>query len=677
MGRKRIYKNAAERQKAYRERKKLSEKRKKLEAIESKIREQGYENIHEFLVAVHEGEIRKGVKSMDEVIKIFFQLLSNCSSILPLRFNKVIRIVGYELFTLVPFLISTLVPIHLRSEGLYLGIDVHSGEKVFWNFNKSLSPHIVVLGPTGSGKTEFLSMVSSRLSELGIRVIVYDVKGEYTERLSKWGCKFKEFILGRDVGLGIDRLLCHVSKKLRPIMFVDILEPLVSFDRRGKELISTLYRASSEILLSNDFISSNFLELMNELISEVSDQYLSYKLSKVLNILENLNTIGIIAYNSFFTNLSFFNPASNKFGKEKEVFDKFDNFLNNYFVRDDRFASDLFDKSLSPFVYSASDFKNQLYGKPQTLKSIERAFGINPAYYILSFPLAFLWMKGKYYMFYAQDLRFTYSVNKRLKDLIQRSIKNGKSSVFEITWNIIIDKINEYKAISSLENMYIVEYSDITNQQINNVEYIGISKLQASLIIDDHIREYLNKSIPTPKKVKNKTIWVWLLEEFIKNKPLMLHIVNYIHGKISGDWKENEEKVGKYTLITSLAVDAEIKKMKSRVYGERIFDTDFFSSYKNVVDNVKNTISTMYSSQKATQNVIEKDDKTKIAISLFGYINNRNKYGFVNLLLKYMTGKTTQSVESKGLLVNYLFNNVLSNTICWENYALSIVIGVT
>jgi len=66
MGRKRIYKNAAERQKAYRERKKLNEKRKKLEMIESKIREQGYNSIHEFLVAVHEGEIRKGVKSMEE-----------------------------------------------------------------------------------------------------------------------------------------------------------------------------------------------------------------------------------------------------------------------------------------------------------------------------------------------------------------------------------------------------------------------------------------------------------------------------------------------------------------------------------------------------------------------------------------------------------------------------------
>lgn len=466
------------------------------------------------------------------------------------------------------------------------------------------------------------------------------------------------------------------------------------YNIKAEELTENIKKKVSESIYSwhskktsgmdnrNDFYSL-LREFNNYLKGVLEKNYSPYKdaLKKIYasnkkNILENLNTIGIIAYNSFFTNLSFFNPASNKFGKEKEVFDKFDNFLNNYFVRDDRFASDLFDKSLSPFVYSASDFKNQLYGKPQTLKSIERAFGINPAYYILSFPLAFLWMKGKYYMFYAQDLRFTYSVNKRLKDLIQRSIKNGRSSVFEITWNIIIDKINEYKAISSLENMYIVEYSDITNQQINNVEYIGISKLQASLIIDDHIREYLNKSIPTPKKVKNKTIWVWLLEEFIKDKSLMPHIVNYIHGKILENWNDSEKNISKYTLITSLAVDAEIKKMKSRVYGERIFDTDFFSSYKNVVDNVKNTISTMYLGQKAMQNIMEKDDKTKMAISLLGYIKSRNKYGFVNLLLKYITGRTAQSTESKGLLVNYLFNNVLSNTTCWENYALSIVIGI-
>ncbi len=56
LGRKRIYASNAERQKAYRERKKLREKREKLEEIERKIREQGYNNIHEFLEAVYREE---------------------------------------------------------------------------------------------------------------------------------------------------------------------------------------------------------------------------------------------------------------------------------------------------------------------------------------------------------------------------------------------------------------------------------------------------------------------------------------------------------------------------------------------------------------------------------------------------------------------------------------------
>ena len=118
--------------------------------------------------------------------------------------------------------------------------------------------------------------------------------------------------------------------------------------------------------------------------------------------------------------------------------------------------------------------------------------------------------------------------------------------------------------------------------------------------------------------------------------------------------------------------------MKSKVYGERIFDIDFLSPYKNVVDNVKNTISTMYSIQKAVQNFIAKDnDNTKLAPSLLGYVKGRDKYGFVNLLLKHMTIRVSQSENDKGSIVNYLFNNVISNEICWENYALSIVIGMT
>jgi len=447
-------------------------------------------------------------------------------------------------------------------------------------------------------------------------------------------------------------------------------------------------KISTVVTKSTQEVYSLIIEFNRFLKEIMRESYLPYEkgLRKIYasnsnkkTIVENLDNVGFIAYDSFFTNLSFFNPSTNKYGKEGEVLKRFDAFLNNYFVRNDSFAPDLFDKSLSPFVYSVSHFNNQLYGKPQTLKNIERIFGINPVGYILSFPLAFVWIRGKYYMFYSPYLEFTYAVNKKLKFLIEGSQKNNeKKSIFEITWSAIIDKVNEYKAISSLENMYIVEYSGITNQQIQNVEYIGISKPQASLIIDDYIRDHLNKSIPTLKKDANKrTTWIWLLEEFVKSRSLMPHIINYIHGKISDDWKENEKNVGKYTLITSLAIDAEIKKMKSKVYEESVFDTTYFFTYKNVVSNVKTTISTMYSSQKTVQNIVKKYNKTKVTSPLLGYIKGRNKYGFVNLLLKYMIGRDCQYNEGKSLLVNYLFNNVLSNDLCWENYALPIVIGIT
>ncbi len=224
-----------------------------------------------------------------DVMKIFFQLLSR-SLLLPLSGKFNLRIIGYELFILTPFLIYPLMPVYLRCEGLYLGTNADSGEKVFWNFNRSLSPHIVVLGPTGSGKTEFLSMVSSRLAELDVKVIVYDVKGEYSERLSKWGCGFRELVLGKDVGLGIDKLLSYVPKKLRPLLFMDILMPILKVDELSKELMSVLYRALTEVFLSNNVLSNNITELIIDYLVDLEDQYLSYRLSRVLRILDELSS---------------------------------------------------------------------------------------------------------------------------------------------------------------------------------------------------------------------------------------------------------------------------------------------------------------------------------------------------------------------------------------------------
>ncbi len=441
----------------------------------------------------------------------------------------------------------------------------------------------------------------------------------------------------------------------------------------------------------NQEVYQMILEFNDSVKSLLKDSYVPYKsaLRKIYasnkkTIIDNLGNIGLIAYNNFFTNLNFFNPASNKQGKEQKILAQFEDFLNSYFVRKDKKVKslpvDLFDKALSPFIYSAADFNNQLYGTPTTLGKLEKIFGINPVYYLLSFPLAFIWVQGRYYLFYSPQLDFTYKVNRELGYLLS-SLKETpetiKRSIFEVTWEVILDRVNEYRAISSLENMYIIEYSDITNQQIQNVEYIGISKLEASFIIDDTIRDALNKSIPTPKKDANRrTIWVWLLKEFIKNRPLLPHIIAYTHGLVADKWTGNERGVGKYTLITALAVDAVIKEMESsKVYGENVFDDTFFSNYKEVVAEVKRKISSMYYSSQLALKIVEETDRDKMATLLFGKVKGRNKYGFVNTLLKYTCGRAEQNDEI-GQLVGYLFNNILQNDICWENYALSLVLGL-
>ena len=397
-------------------------------------------------------------------------------------------------------------------------------------------------------------------------------------------------------------------------------------------------------------------------------------------LLENIDQIGLVAYNSFFTNLNFFNPASNKAGNEKGLLAKFDVFIKDFTLESKNnkvWPPDPLDKRISPFVYSVIDFGNQLYSKPMTFRYLEKEFGMNPAYFILSFPYSFIRVKGKYYLFYSPSLEFTYRTNKTLKYMISSS-RNGKSqSLLKITWRAIIDNLYEYKSITALENMYLISYSGIANQQIQNVEYLGISKFQAMIIIDDTLRDALNKNIPTPRKDKNKQrVWVWLLEEFVKNKPLLDHMLLYTHGLISDSWQGSEKFISKNIMITTISLDAKMKEMNiKKVYGEPIFGESFFSNYRELVNGVKTSISRVYQVSYLVQELIKDNDRKKIALNLLGRIKGNNKYDFVNELLKYVSGVSEQA-ENKKSLVEYLFRNILDNDISWENYAMPIVIGL-
>ncbi len=67
---------------------------------------------------------------------------------------------------------------------MYLGLDLALRVPLWWDVGSAFSPHVLVVGPTGSGKTETLATLARRFREaFGSRILVVDLKGEYVRRL--------------------------------------------------------------------------------------------------------------------------------------------------------------------------------------------------------------------------------------------------------------------------------------------------------------------------------------------------------------------------------------------------------------------------------------------------------------------------------------------------------------
>ena len=82
----------------------------------------------------------------------------------------------------------------LISKGVLLGYDRETGRSVFWNVESSTNPHVLVIGPTGSGKTEFLISLGHKINTVyEIPVVFYDTKGDIKARLKRYGVPFKVY----------------------------------------------------------------------------------------------------------------------------------------------------------------------------------------------------------------------------------------------------------------------------------------------------------------------------------------------------------------------------------------------------------------------------------------------------------------------------------------------------
>lgn len=181
-----------------------------------------------------------------------------------------------------PFIVPALIRgTHRRGwqAGVYLGKNLSTGEEVFWNLENAPSPHIVVVGPTGSGKTELLAHLASEMNTVyGIRYIVIDAKGEYPERLSARGEAFSTVRL-ENVSLGLSRVL---KESRNPHIITEIISRAFGMDER---LRVKLYN-----VLRNSINAEHPLEYAASLASLTLDEYSSYKIREVLDQVASLDT---------------------------------------------------------------------------------------------------------------------------------------------------------------------------------------------------------------------------------------------------------------------------------------------------------------------------------------------------------------------------------------------------
>ena len=99
--------------------------------------------------------------------------------------------------------ISPLIKTALHSRGIHnggilIGRILNSERNIFWNPNKSMSPHVIVVGPTGSGKTETLTSIATRMNMIfSVTVLMIDIKGDIASRLSRRGHRFHMIDISR------------------------------------------------------------------------------------------------------------------------------------------------------------------------------------------------------------------------------------------------------------------------------------------------------------------------------------------------------------------------------------------------------------------------------------------------------------------------------------------------
>ncbi|MEM4361123.1 MAG: hypothetical protein QXV83_03205 [Candidatus Anstonellaceae archaeon] len=370
-------------------------------------------------------------------------------------------------------------------------------------------------------------------------------------------------------------------------------------------------------------------------------------------------------HSGFYENFLFFNNSSNQLTQKKYLLD-----LINFDLQNSKLK--IIDKTINKFLPSQEEFKNINYTELSAKKFKEKNKYF--AVYFVCFIFAFERYGEENIFFYSYDLELCIKVNKRIR-LQKQKIKEQKGvSIFNIAWQEIFDALVEYKSSWSLENMYIISYKKLDNKNQEGVEYIGVPKIQAEMLLDDEIREGLNINIAlkSEKKVKKFT----LINEFVVGNPLYPIILKYVNSIFS-----KEERIKDYhNLLISLIVEAHIKKIREKNKGA-LFTENFFVNYKPLLSEIKRDIrETSFNASLITKigenrdSKENREEKTKLAKSLYNSLKSYDKNHFLNTLLNHLN-KTKELSKNKNF-IDWVFEKIIKNKKCFEIYGLILILNI-
>ncbi|MEM3856091.1 MAG: DNA import protein CedB, partial [Saccharolobus sp.] len=198
---------------------------------------------------------------------------------------------------LLPLEIPYLTPIamekkpnrNLIENGIILGRELLDNNIIFWNVNESQNSHVMLIGPTGAGKTEFLIWLSVLLNLIyGSTIVMFDVKGDIKFRLSKYKIPYNIINpLFHRLGL-LDE--SEIPIKIRILQIERII--FNSF-KLNKLQSSIIYNYLNRLVDSSPFRIKTKWRDLEKYLNEIDDTQLKYYMTKIINVISSLDDLDL------------------------------------------------------------------------------------------------------------------------------------------------------------------------------------------------------------------------------------------------------------------------------------------------------------------------------------------------------------------------------------------------